>query len=53
MVAFVDNIGRDQDRLMKPELETLIKHFRAAQDVGVANIRDTLKLPFRHPVQIG
>ena len=31
---------------MKPELETLIKHFRAAQDVGVATIRDTLKLPF-------
>ncbi len=35
-----------QDRLMKPELETLIKHFRAAQDVGVATIRDALKLPF-------
>ena len=31
---------------MTPELETLIKHFRAAQDAGVATIRDTLKLPF-------
>jgi hypothetical protein len=30
---------------MKPELESLIKQFRAAQDVGVATIRDTLSLP--------
>ena len=31
---------------MKPELETLIRHFRVAQDVGVATIRDTFKFPF-------
>lgn len=30
---------------MKPELETLIRHFRAAQDVGVATVRDTLHIP--------
>lgn len=30
---------------MKPELETLIRHFRSAQDVGVATIRDELQIP--------
>jgi hypothetical protein len=30
---------------MKPELETLIRCFRDAQDVGVATVRDTLQIP--------
>jgi hypothetical protein len=44
-VKFVARSGLPQYRFMNPELESLIKQFRTAQDVGVATIRDTLSIP--------